>query len=181
MTSSDIPADNQSWINAAYDRMVLARDEFFAVCEGNVVAKEQYQREYPTTSFIHGLITASDDTWKHIIAQRVHPTADRVMRELFNPDTCEAILNPNWVYSPIHMPVQSTATPEQLSAQFARVSYGSFVSRGAKRDQELADQLIADEHLSPFEHIAYESDNPLPNAFMSLGWETLRARIEGRQ
>jgi thymidylate synthase ThyX len=94
----------------------------------------------------------------------------------------------NWTYSDYHFPFEGEI--ESIVAQVARVSYAR--TKG-KDDKALYNALWKDGHLSPFEHIAYWTEDPKASCFTTkpsgdcdldvygdvfAGWESLRARLE---
>ncbi len=132
------------------------------------VSKEQRNRLLPTSANIIGLVTMTEDGWKHFLTLRYSPTADKAMQLLaiYIATEIERLkLSPDlWLYSDQHIPfdpgIQYDFDTRCLiaAARIARISYNAHPK--GKKDLELAKQLLKDKHLSPFEHICVFTYKP---------------------
>lgn len=190
------------------------------------VAKEQRNRLVAPNKIVRGIVTGTEDAWQSFLKLRNHHTADKAMQELAAqinshiyrleywktdyvlpsgtimvaesiPASGYIIIDmpktyiDNWTYSDYHFPFEGTI--ESVVAQVARVSYAR--TKG-KDDKALYNALWKDGHLSPFEHVAYWTEDPKASCFTTkpsieiirdtsnddydrdYGWESLRARLE---
>lgn len=162
MQSSDEPIPYQDaaidiWISAWNAAVNYARQLTQAG-----IAKEQANRLIPPIKIIRGVVTGTEDAWKCFLQLRNHVTADKAMQE-FARIVQSAIDNTIWSYSPFHVPFADKNEYGEVdvdqevvkvaAARIARVSYDR--PKQGKNDIELADMLLKDKHLSPFEHIAF--------------------------
>lgn len=166
------------------------------------IAKEQINRQLPTTKMCRGIATGTMDAWEKFFALRVDFPADRAMQEL-----ARAIKEEMWncprSYSDYHVPfleglVRSHEHYLELAktfpAQYARVSGGK-PGPGQRPDEEMVAQLNKDVHESPFSHMCHWKQGALVSAINSkdedryrhedsvgesdyMAWETLRAKQE---
>lgn len=171
------------------------------------VCKEQANRVLPTTKMVRGVVTATEDAWQCFLKLRNHATADTAMQEMAREiaDIVEQLLVGAtetfiwWNYSPYHVPFSPKPVRDYVdyqklaplaAARLARVSTGK-PAAGQRGDAELAQQLLADGHYSPFEHVARWVAYPLQSALSSKiedchfpaegymsGWQNLRSEME---
>lgn len=164
------------------------------------LAKEQINRPLGTTKMLTGVVTATEDAWRSVLALRKHPAADTAM-QLLAYQLDEGLRTATWWHADWHIPFDDNpAAPRDLleyrerakvaAARLARVSNGK-PGPGQRSDLELAEQLLTDRHLSPFEHVARMEEMPPTSAVCSVerdlwfgddysirGWANFRADIE---
>lgn len=164
------------------------------------IANEQINRVFGTSQYMRGILTATEDAWAQIIALRDHAAADEATRDLAGMLRM-ALNGAEWVNAEAHVPYGADVepgTPDQVwnraAARIARVSNGA-PGAGRRSDDELAADLLTEQHMSPFEHIARWQPSPLPSALCSkpedvmfvddndhefghYGWENVRAVLE---
>jgi hypothetical protein len=159
------------------------------------VANEQINRAFGTSQYMRGVLTGTIAAWESIFALRAHPTADeltqeaaRRMQELIAATpAAEATLHAPYSDDPL-APPRSEAW-RTAAARIARVSNGA-PGPGRRSDLELAQDLLDERHMSPFEHIALWTPYPLRSALYSspddgvtvggvpYGWTNYRAMLE---
>jgi predicted transcriptional regulator len=158
------------------------------------LAKEEGGRLLPSSKLVKGLLTATEDAWYCFLVLRNSFKADGAMRILAEELQAQMV-EATWTISDYHVPY----SPEPVlsdtdyhlyamsaAARLARVSAGA-PGPGQRSDGDLARDLLADKHLSPFEHVAHFERLPFPSAVCSkaedydtygYGWSNLRAVIE---
>lgn len=138
------------------------------------VHKQTVNRLLEPFSFIRTIVTATD--WNNFYNLRLSKAAQPEIRDL-----AKAMLNaqdkyeipPNYNFNDAYwiFPYVSDEESSELStidaikvsaARCARVSYlqnDDYTPADIKKDLELADRLLKEGHMSPFEHQVYYSDN----------------------
>lgn len=190
-----VQADLDAWWIAyhadAYERAAALINGLKA--KGHTIAKEQINRLLPTTKMLRGVVTATEAAWAAVLALRTADAADPAMQDLAHKIK-SAIAGADWQHSNMHVPCAPIAVTSDTfieaatlaAARLARTSYGA-PGPGQRSDAELAADLLAMGHLSPFEHCACWEDYPAPNALCihrddklrgCYGWENHRAKIE---
>lgn len=190
-----VQADLDAWWiayhAATYERIAALINGLKA--NGHTIAKEQINRLLPTTKMLRGVVTATESAWAAVLALRTADAADPAMQELARKIEV-AIAGADWQHSNIHVPYAPIAVTSDTfievatlaAARLARTSYGA-PGPGQCSDADLAADLLAMGHLSPFEHCASWEDYPIANALCShredklrncYGWENHRAKIE---
>lgn len=204
-----LPQDVQAYLRAVWDDV----NEYAAgaIQEADAIvkehgfkgwAKQEANRLLPTTKMVRGVVTGTEDAWACFLKLRNHATADTAMQEFAREiaDVLEQLHCGDtetfvwWNYGAYHVPfygIQPFDLDEYkelaplAAARLARVSTGK-PAQGQRPDAELAQQLLADGHYSPFEHVARWVDLPAPSALCSkiedchevAGWQNYRAEIE---
>ncbi len=136
------------------------------------VAKEQRNRVIAPMKYIAGIVTMTENGWKHFLSLRTAPNADKAMQELAHSikSKISAIGEPNsnyvlkWNYSDWHIPYDpgnaAGGIHDRCMIAAAKISRLSYNRIEGKDDRKSAQRLLEDKHLSPFEHIAHFELNP---------------------
>jgi thymidylate synthase ThyX len=141
--------------------------EYSRVISGQGVHKQVANRLLAPFLKIQVIVTATE--WDNFFNLRCHPDADPTMRELADNMKHE-YNNSIPVLRKFHIPFHDNSMAS--AGACARVSYLS-EAKSKEEDMELAAKLIANKHLSPFEHQAtaivsnYKYDN-------FVGWQSFR-------
>lgn len=173
-----IIAPHEDWMTSPKNAWIEARDRVVDVARGFAEAgyhKQVVNRLLEPFAHISVIVTATE--WQNFFDLRCHPDADPTMRALAEAmrDAIEAstpdTLHANWSW---HLPyiteddwrtdqVQSKLQPDAnkllamiSAARCARVSYLNHdgTAPDIDKDLALAERLLADRHMSPFEHQA---------------------------
>ena len=119
-----------------------------------------------------------------MLALRNHPTADVAMQQLAQ-QIAQALDGATWVSAWKHTPFADDGDVMTAAARIARVSAGA-PGAGQRSDAQLAQDLIDQRHLSPFEHCASWVHQPRRSALCSaaddlhhgMGWQNHRSTLE---
>jgi hypothetical protein len=171
--------------------------------QGYKWAKEEVNRLLPTTKMVRGVVTATTSAWAAFLKLRANPSADRAMQNLAQ-DILVTLEGAPLVISDYHIPFDEKGGPVADVADYyercmvavprlARVSTGA-PGPGRRSDGELFNDLLGQQHLSPFEHCARYTTFPMtsalavkpedfgysesPQGWGVRGWENYRAEIE---
>lgn len=148
------------------------------------VAKEQSNRVISPIKMIRGIITGTEDGYKHFLKLRNNKNADKAM-QIFARQISEKVDGITWKISKNHVPFNDgKSTYGEVAARIARISYGN--PQFGKTDKELGEKLIKDGHWSPMESIAFWTLLPKSSALcckpedlhFGFGWQTYRAILE---
>jgi thymidylate synthase ThyX len=164
----------------------------FAVALADMgVAKEQANRLLPPIKLIKGIVTGTEAAWGAFLALRNNPAADTAMQE-FARQVKDRLNTVKWGRGRSHVPYgEGLRDLKAAAARIARVSYEG--GKSVLADVALANRLIEDGHLSPFEHIAIWTENPTPSAICSrrddytvyggtvVGWSNYRSYLEWKK
>lgn len=184
MQSSDTPIKYQWLAKFLWNNAFKSASFYTRLLEKLGVAKEQRNRLIPPTKIIAGIVTGTEDGWKHFLSLRNNPNADKAMQELaVEIDWIIRKLDydsNNWTYSDWHIPYSPDDgdfehRAKVAAARIARVSYNR--PPNGKDDLALANQLLKDKHLSPFEHIAVFVRDPGLSALCCKPEDTLHTGI----
>lgn len=155
------------------------------------LSKEQINRPLPTTKMVRGVLTMTEAGWASFFGLRYHPTADTAMQIL-----AELIYDTpvEWQHGLYHVPFSDGVVRDNghyhtqapiAAARLARTSVDR--PKVGKTDEELSQKLLADKHLSPFEHVCEFVELPLASALAcrpadldknGWGWQTYRSVVE---
>lgn len=139
--------------------------------------------------FAHINVVLSGTDWDNFFALRIHADAQPEMRELAEAislavrnSEAELVLEDCWHLPYVSLEERALYPVQTLcrisAARCARVSYKTH--EGAEpvvaKDVDLAERLIADGHMSPFEHQARPA---LTRTRNFTGWQQFRHRLEG--
>jgi thymidylate synthase ThyX len=146
-------ATMQAAIHAAQKLQYLAPDVS--------LAKEQSNRLIPPIKMIRGIVTGTEAAWNAFRRLRLQPSADVAMERLARM-IYEELMGVNWRVDTHHAPYADDHAEEETQvARIARVSYNR---ESGKNDLALYQALLADQHLSPFEHtVEWVRQPPLSN------------------
>lgn len=164
-------AARTEWRNVAYSAIIAAGE-----LSRLGLHKQIVNRILEPFAHISVVITATD--WQNFFDLRCHPAADPTMRAL--AEAIRTVINAS-TPTPLgiddfHKPYGGTL--RQSAARCARVSYlnhdGS--NPDPEKDDDLADKLEEEKHMSPFEHQA----TPMPgDRHANLnGWISYRSMME---
>ncbi|MPY89522.1 MAG: hypothetical protein GEU99_16545 [Luteitalea sp.] len=136
-------------------------------------------------------VILSGTTYENFFALRCHGDAQpelrtlaEMMREAYAASTPEAVPAGTW-----HLPFMrddDRRLPLDVQrkiavARCARVSYLThFGKRDIEKDVDLYERLLVDRHMSPFEHVAVASLEPIPDGNF-VGWKQYRSLVESGQ
>lgn len=190
MASSDALVDHQ-WLLKLLWRANWNINLLFAKAfEKLGVCKEQRNRLIPPYKYARGIVTGTEGAWQSFLRIRNHYAADKAMQRfaLMVKNEIRAI---DWRYAKDHIPLlpydaESQTVNEIKKIAAARIARVSYARDKGKNDLELAESLLRDGHMSPFEHIAEWVYNPTLCAFnvkvidrdKLLGWESYRCQLE---
>ena len=167
----------EMWLDAR-DRAVDAARE----AQRLGLHKQVVNRLIEPFAHISVIVTATE--WDNFFALRRHEAADPTMRALANAmyqakANAKAIVQPlgGW-HRPFLQGDGDEATPRQIAARCARVSYLNHDGKPATALQNnvLAGRLEEERHMSPFEHVAQPA--PGERHHNLTGWKSLRAQME---
>jgi len=147
--------------------------------------KQVVNRLLEPFSHISVVCTATD--WDGFFTLRDHPDADPTIRELavamkaaIAASKPVALLEGEWhvPYADFVLPVSGTARVDCSAARCARVSYLNHDGSGPLpiKDFRLKNRLLADRHMSPFEHQA--TPRPGERHANLNGWKSYRSVLE---
>jgi hypothetical protein len=211
MESSDEPIEDQGRARDLWQRAWDYGQNAAVLLSSLGVAKEQTNRVIPAFKLVNGVMTGTESAWRAFLQLRKRQEKsdsqpDKAMQE-FSAKIEALIPSIEWRDSDFHVPMlldDEKPTYENLliaGARLARVS----VSRPkvGQNDLELANRLLKNKHLSPFEHIAHWGFWPIvsaicckPSPLMGSdqfydpvtddddvtrswqGWDQFRARLE---
>jgi thymidylate synthase ThyX len=155
------------------------------------IAKEQANRLLPPIKMVDGIITGTEDAWAAFLSLRLDSAADTAMQR-FARSVAAVLPRLRWDYGLTHYPMVGGGEPVIVGA--ARIARVSYTGKSRGDDEALAERLLKDRHLSPFEHLARFVLNPRPSALASKdgdyvtnprgqrwGWENYRAHIESEE
>jgi thymidylate synthase ThyX len=153
------------------------------------ICKEQSNRMMSMVAMRRGILTATLPAWHSMLHLRLHNSADYAMQK-FAALCFSALEESIPVESDWHVPYGQSddLSAESLMLAVANIAAVSYTKDGEKTDPMLADRLLRDGHLSPFEHIAAYSIFPVFSAlcskqddvdFLNWGWMSVRAWLEG--
>ncbi|CAB5220464.1 hypothetical protein UFOVP233_84 [uncultured Caudovirales phage] len=135
--------------------------------------------------FAHISVIVTATEWDNFFSLRRHEAADPTMRALadamyqakVNSKPAALPLSGVW-HRPFATGPDDPATPRQIAARCARVSYLNHDGKPttAEADEKLADTLESEAHMSPFEHVARPT--PGQRHHNLNGWQSLRALME---
>jgi thymidylate synthase ThyX len=170
MSSSSTPANDQEKLRQLWEhtwrRSVMAATAMQSVG----VAKEQYNRLIPAFKYVRGVVTATEGGWREFLKLRTRqPGVDQPDQAMIqfaemiqiNIDLIQ------WRIASSHIPYADDLEVSQntkmiAAARIARVSKGR--PKGGQDDLGLAERLLRNKHMSPFEHIAQWEQNPIISA-----------------
>lgn len=153
------------------------------------ICKEQSNRLMPMFAMRRGIMTGTMSAWVEMLKLRNHPDADMAMQQF--AEICETALDSSTaVERSWHLPYTdgSSVSAHQLMLSVTNIAAVSYSNDGQKSDGSLAERLLKDGHLSPFEHIAIYKPYPVMGAICSRppdldslnrGWESFRAWHDG--
>lgn len=187
---------------ACIAQWLAARD--FAVERARVIAAEGAHKQIVNRllePFAHITVIITATEWQNFFDLRCHPAADPTMRVLAETirDAIQAATPEFGLRGAWHLPYVGNAdlvavqerglddtadikkrTLRLISAaRCARVSYLNHDGSNPDfdKDLELANRLLADKHMSPFEHQA----TPDPNAALPDMWGNLQGWVQSRK
>ncbi|MGH9160975.1 MAG: hypothetical protein ACRD2X_13445, partial [Vicinamibacteraceae bacterium] len=136
-------------------------------------------------------VVLSGTTYENFFALRCHPDAQpelrtlaEMMRDAYEQSTPQPVPAGGW-----HLPFMGDddrALPPEAQrkiavARCARVSYLThFGQRDIEKDVDLYERLLADRHMSPFEHVATARADAVPDGNF-VGWKQYRSLVEANE
>lgn len=130
--------------------------------------------------FVRGIVTATE--WENFIRLRTAADAQREIA-IIASDIREALAECIPVESDVHLPLVRDDERRRLgrldsmrlsAARCARVSYGRAHARSVERDLALADRLLRNGHMSPFEHACVWREYVRSAYNLRRGWASFR-------
>lgn len=129
------------------------------------ISREQANRLLPTIKIMTGIITGTERAWQHFLSLRLSENADVAMQR-FARKVDDLLKTVEWNYSTVHIPYDDGShDPRIAAAKIARVSY---LGKAVTDDMALAERLLTDGHLSPFEHIVWFGDTDSYGEFLPV-------------
>jgi thymidylate synthase ThyX len=183
MEASAQPIKHQWLARMVWSAAIQGTELAARVLERLKVAKEQRNRLIAPAKMVKGIITGTESAWQSFFHLRNNKNADTAM-QVFAREAYHAIINTRWSYDTIHAPYD--IDPLVNAARAALVSYAKIESID---DYKLANRLLKDGHMSPFEHYAVWrlqptlsnltcSSNDVHFDYVTHGWEHHRATLE---
>ena len=151
------------------------------------VHKQAANRGLTAWAWIDAVVTGTYDRWFEFLALRDHDDADPTMREVARVIACQLAFHTprRLARGEWHLPYVTPGTTGQTkslsAARCARVSYAPHDAgrEDVVRDKALADRLLRDRHLSPFEHQAVAvSAWDMARDGNLTGWRQCRKDVE---
>lgn len=153
-----------------------------------LICKEQANRLVPINAMRRGILTATQPAWRAMLELRSAASADTAMQKLASSIQF-AIDSSKPERSYWHVPYrQGDISAHSLMLSAANIAAVSYTRDGMKDDPSLAERLLEDGHMSPFEHIARYRSYPVSSAICSRiddvdtfnrGWESMRGWLDG--
>lgn len=124
------------------------------------VCKEQRNRVIAPYKYIKGIVTMTEHGWDYFLSLRNTQHADKAMQHfalLVKARIDELNHKGLWDYSDIHIPFDGREDnlDERVKTAAAKIARVSYAKEAGKNDLRLADRLIRDRHMSPFDHICF--------------------------
>lgn len=194
MAGDELPPEVQMSAKAVWEAVWQYTSEAARILDTLGVSKEQANRVLPLFKNVTGVLTGTMSAWNALIPLREHNSADSAQKDEFIPLLKRELFAAPYVYSYRHTPFIEEGDPEDwdalchvLGARIARASYGKPGQSGD--DVRLSKRLLAESHLSPFEHPAKWEVFPSPSALHTIwdkfgaigltsGWQNYRADVE---
>jgi thymidylate synthase ThyX len=178
------PIDDPGAIDEAFNTYFQATETFVNILTSHNVSKQQANRYLEPFMGLTVVITGSKPAWDVFFALRISADADPVINETatFIKSVYDASTPEGLGMYEAHVPIYGKSDYDMIRsvAAVARSSYkNTNKNTTIEEDIAFADRLIADMHLSPFEHIATTCGIEEPfNGNLQPGWRQARKLLE---